>query len=762
MSISKIVREGEILSFNRPSALFISLIIIFIALIPNVSKSQETTGTLRGFVADSTTVEALSFANAYIKELQTGATTDARGYFLIPRIPANKNYTLIVSYIGYRSKSIMIRLAAGKVTQYNIVLAPTNIQLQTIERIGQRIAEKNETNVSLQRIAIRDLEALPKGVETDVFRSLKYLPGVQSTGDVSARYYVRGGASNQNLVLIDGITIYNPFHALGLFSVIDPDMINSIEFYKGGFSAEFGGRLSSVMKIDTKDGNKNRFGAKASGSFLTSKLLLEGPIPYGSFILTGRKSFSNSIIKKFLNEQQVPIDFYDFSFKANYSNPDFIQGSKFTVNGFFSADNIKNNDPRIEDYTWSNNVLGFRWFQVGDSPLFYELGISMSDFKGNVDPKISSARATDNRVQDIGLQMDFTYMFDNRDEIAVGFHIKQVKTNLFLENARGIPVDLGSSSAKITLYAKYKLLQWEFLGVDVGTRMNLTTLSENVQAAFFEPRASFTLRLMPQVAIKGAWGIYQQEMTTISDENEVINIFEPWIVAPKYLVPAKAIHYILGLETEPFTNVSFNVESYYKLVNNLPLLNVSKILPSDPDFISGTGESYGLEVYTRINPDPFNFTASYTYAFAYKKVEGKTYYPRYDVRHTLNLGLEINLGNDWSASAVWSYNSGLPFTQIIGYYDKYYFQNIFAPWEQLDPRNPYTIIGIQNLGRLPDYHKLDLTLSKKFTIEPFTFYADVSVINVYNRKNIFYFKRDTGERVNMLPFLPTATLKVEL
>ena len=207
MALFKTSKEEKILRFNRPSALFISLLLITFVLTSKVSKAQETTGTLRGFVTDSTTVEALSFANAYIKELGTGATTDSRGYFLLPGIPANKNFTLIVSYIGYRNKSVTIRIASGKVTQYNISLTSTNIQLQTIEKVGQRVVEKNETNISLQRIAIRDLEALPKGVETDVFRSLKYIPGVQSTGDVSARYYVRGGASNQNLVLIDGTKI---------------------------------------------------------------------------------------------------------------------------------------------------------------------------------------------------------------------------------------------------------------------------------------------------------------------------------------------------------------------------------------------------------------------------------------------------------------------------------------------------------------------------------------------------------------------------
>jgi hypothetical protein len=742
------------------SCILLSIIVLF--LITASINAQSISGTLRGYVTDSTTSEAMAYSTAYIKELNIGATTDSRGYFLIPSIPTNKKFTLVVSYVGYYSKNVSIKVNSDKVTQYNILLVPTHIQMQTIERVERKDVEKNTPEVSMQRIAIRDLESLPKGVETDVFRSIRYLPGVQSTGDVSARYYVRGGASNQNLVLIDGITIYNPFHALGLFSVIDPDMINNIEFYKGGFTSEFGGRLSSVMKIITKDGNKNRFSGKATASLLSGKLLLEGPIPNGSFILTGRKSYSNDILKKFLNDQQVPVDFYDFSFKANYSDPDFLTGSKFTVNGFFSKDNIVNKDPRVEDYNWSNNVFGFKWFQVGDSPLFYELGISVSDFTGNVDPKLSTVRAMNNKVQDIGLQMDFTYMFDTKDEIGVGFHVKQIKTNLFLENDRGTQVDLGSSAANIVLYAKYKFVQWDFLGMDVGMRINLSNLSQNKQVQSFEPRASFTLHLLPKVSLKGAWGVYQQELTTVSDENEVINIFEPWLITPSYLVPARANHYILGLEIEPYESLVFNIEGYYKSVKNLPLLNDKKIWNTDPDFVSGEGESYGVEFFTRIHPDPINFCASYTLANAYKTLDGFRYYPRYDIRHTVNVALEVNLGAEWSASAVWSYNSGLPFTQMLGYYDKYYFSDIFAKWDQYDPRIPYTMIGIQNLGRLPDYHRLDLTLSKILRLNPLVIYMDFSIINVYNRKNIFYFKRDTGERVNMLPFLPTATIKVEL
>ncbi len=733
----------------------------FLIFISTLIYSQET-GTLRGFVTDSLTAEALVYANAYIKELNKGANTDSRGYFLIPSIPTNKTYQLTISYVGYRSKTILIRVSNEKVVQYNISLQSEGIQLNTITQIGERYKEKNETNVSVQRISAREIEIMPKGVETDVFRSIKYLAGVQSTGDVSAKYYVRGGASNQNLVLIDGVTIYNPFHALGLFSVVDPDMINNIEFFKGGFSAEYGGRLSSVMSILTKDGNKNRLSGKATASFLTGKILLEGPIPNGSFILTGRKSYSNDVIKKFLNEQSIPVDFYDFSLKANYSSNDFLQGAKFSINGFFSGDKIKHADPRIEDYNWNNNVFGFKWFQVGDSPLFYELGLSASKFQGEIDPKISDSRKTQNRVEDLGIQMNFTYMFNNKDEISIGFHIKQIKTSLFIENDKSIPTDLGSSGANINLYLKYRLMQFDFIGLDLGTRVNLASLSKNANRTILEPRASLTLRILPTIAIKGAAGIYQQELTTISDENEVINIFEPWIISPDYLKPAISKHFIFGIETNFFETFTFNIEGYYKKVDDLPLINDKKILPEEHDFIAGKGESYGIEFFTRINPDPINFTASYTNAFAYKEIEGKLYYPRYDIRHSLNLSLEIDFGKGWTTSLAWIYNSGLPFTQIIGYYDKYYFDNFFTNWFQYDPRRPYTIIGTQNLGRLPDYHRLDFSMSKKIIFDWFSMKLDFSIINVYNRKNIFYFKRDTGERVNMLPFLPTATVRIEL
>ena len=226
------------------------------------------------------------------------------------------------------------------------------------------------------------------------------------------------------------------------------------------------------MSIVTKDGNKNKFGMKATSSFLTGKILVEGPIPDGSFIITGRKSYSTEILKKFLNDKNVPSDFYDLAFKVNYSNPKVLEGSKFLVNGFFSSDDVSNNSPYVEDYKWSNNMFSFRWFQVGDSPLFYEIGTSISDFKGEIIPKYSGTRPMITKISDYGLKMDFSYIFDNRDEINLGFHIKQIQNRLEMNSDRNVKTIFDNSNANIVLFAKYKFLRLEKLGIDIGARLN--------------------------------------------------------------------------------------------------------------------------------------------------------------------------------------------------------------------------------------------------------------------------------------------------
>ncbi len=735
--------------------------IILLNFILAINIFAQSNGKLRGIVTDKSTGESLSFANVYVKELKVGTSTDKHGYYLIPSLPANKEYTVIFSYIGYKSKSLKIIIKPRKITKLDVKLALGENKLQTIEKVGEKIIEKNETDIGLQRISIRSIQALPKGVEADVFRSLQYMPGVNFTGDVSAKFYVRGSDNNQNLILLNGAAIYNPFHALGLFSVIDPDMIKDIKFYKGGFTSEYGGRISSVMDLITVDGNRNRFSGQATASLLTAKTKIEGPISGGSFSLTARKSFNSSILKNFLNDRTIPFDFYDASAKLNYSNQDFIPGGKFVLHYFLSGDKINNHNSLKEDFQWSNNVFGFSWFQVFSVPLFSELNISVSKFNGKVIPNFSNAGKEDNELTDITFNYKFNYVYGNKDEIAAGLQVTSIKDKLILEGNTGILSKLDNRGTNFSLFAKYKFLRYEKFGLDIGSRYNFTGISKN-GGNYLEPRISFTYRPFIFLSIKGAWGKYQQEVTTITDENEVISLFEPYIIVPNYLQTPKATHYSLGTEIFFTDYWKFNGEVYYKDLENITALNEDKKYSSEPDLVAATGESYGMELSSDITYKPFRFIASYTLSYAYKEVNDWLYYPRYDSRHFVNFTLEANLGKGWKTSLTWIYKTGLPFTETTGFYQKLLLSDLRNDWDIYSNYIPFSILGDKNLGRLPNYHRMDINLSKEFEISFMKFNIDASIINLYNRKNIFYFDRSSGKQVNMLPFLPTLSVKVKL
>lgn len=743
---------------KKSQSLLYTLLIIISAL--NFSYSQDL-GRLRGLVTDSTSGEALAFCNIYIEELKTGASTDKRGMFILNQLPLNKKIDFVISYVGYKTKKISLELVSSNLFDLEIKMQPLSIELNAIEKIGEKYVEKNVTDLGLEKISIKQLENLPKGVETDVIRSLQYLPGVSSTGDVSARYYVRGGSSDQNLVLLNGITLYAPFHSLGLFSVIDPDMINSIEFFKGGFSSEYSGRLSSILNVLTKDGNKNKFSAAASASFLTGKGVFQGPIPNGSFMISGRFSYSDKILKRFLDQKTVPVNFYDISARINYSSPEIFNNAKFSLFTFLTSDKIEYKDPTREGYNWKNNLLSFEWLQVYDAPIFSRLGISLSNFVGEIIPNESNLKPLTNDLKDISISFDLNAVFDSKDQIDVGLLIKLLDTKLFMENKSGIESNIDRFAGNISMYAKYKLLRFDNLGLDIGTRLNVTGINLNTGGTF-EPRISLSINPFNYFTIKANSGLYVQEISTLTDEDEIISIFEPWIIIPDYLKPATGFSYSGGIQYDFSSFTNFQVEGYYRKAKNIPILNDEKYFTSDPDLTSGSQESYGWEFSFNLSNDLYSISTAYSLSWAYKELNDYKYYPKYDTRHAGNITIEFNPGDAWNVSSVWSIYSGLPFTEIISYYDKY---NIRNPFEiSLGSGNyvPYLVLADKNLGRLPAYHRLDLSVSKKLILGPSVFSISLNAINVYNRKNIFYYERDTGRRVNMLPFLFTATIKVEI
>jgi len=722
-----------------------------------LSYAQEQRGIIKGIVTDSSTGETLPFATVIIEDTKLGTATNVHGFYIITNVPYGV-YRVKVSSVGYETQTKQIIVMRAEATTSNFHLSPKPIELQPIVRTVERRKLESETNISVQTLGPEEIKLVPPTVESDLFRVLKVFPGVIATSDVSSQFYVRGGGGDQNLILLDGMTVYNPFHALGLFSIFDADAIKSVDFFTGGFGAEYGTRLSSVLNITTRDGNKNRFSGKLSASLLTGKALLEGPLGFwdGAWMISARKSYFDAILKKFVN-RDLPLSFYDVIAKVNTRWSDDTQ---LAIQGFLSDDNIRNPQITEPNFHWWNRAFGISVSQLLSDRFLAQGTFSRSFFSASVDPQQSSTSPQSTSIEDVYFNTSFTYFTDSHDEIHFGFMYNLPEMSYQLVNAAGFAVDTSGTTVETALWGKYKWLAIEKFALEIGLRLNYISLLDEFKYAF-EPRISFKLQLHPRLAFKGSFGRYRQRMITVSNEDDVISLFEAWIPIQTTLPPEEALHYVLGFEGTLWNFLDVSVVGYYKSFNNLLGYNRDKIDRHDPDYVPGHGKASGVELFLKATTESFSGLLSYTLGSSSRTTNNYTYPPRYDRTHSLNFVAGYRFPGGWEFNIHWEFGSGLPFTRIIGFYDRLTFDGFFDSTYVHETGKPYTILGNKNEGRLPSYHRLDIGIAKVFFVGQFKVSLEASVVNVYNRKNIFYFNRDTGEQVNMLPMMPTVNLRVE-
>ncbi len=716
------------------------------------------TGSVRGFVTDSTSGETLPGANVLLVGTSQGTVTDNRGYYALAAVPEGA-CSLKVSFIGYRTKTVFVAVRGDEILQKNVSLAPIGVQLQELVVTQERSASMRGAVLGLESLTSAQVRRVPAGIESDALRALQATPGVSTIGDLSSRYYVRGGGSDQNLMMLDGVTVYSPFHALGIFSVIDPEMVSVVEFYKGGYPPSMGGRLSSVLNVVTRDGNRNDFHAAAFASLLAGKVTLEGPTPGGSVLLTARKSYYGRILKNYVRGQDVPFDFYDVSFRANYSNPSLDNNGKLIIHGFLSGDRVQNHNPLQEDYALHSAIVGVIWQKVWQSPLVSSANLSYSGFNADVLPNLSKSNPAANTVRDVSLNWDFTYFYPSRDEIGFGLQNKILATDLSLVNTYNRPVGLQEQGWEMCGYVDYRFRRWESLTLDIGGRLKLLTLAD-YRTLPLEPRIGASCTLTPSIVLKGFAGWCSQDVTTLSNEDEVISIFEPWVIVPSNVAAPTAALVSLGATMYATDEITVSVEGYYRPMFNLIEENPRKYEASDPDYTNLDGKSYGAESMVRFGSGPAYVQAAYSLAWAFLLRTSGMDVPRYDIRHSVSLLAALEVGSGWQANAMWTLRSGLPFTPIAGFYDRL---NI-NPLSTTSPYStgPEILWGAKNSSRLPVYHRLDVSVAKRFALDPAAITVSGSIINVYDQKNLFYFDRDTGARIYMLRFSPSVSLKVEI
>ncbi|MBI3788457.1 MAG: TonB-dependent receptor [Ignavibacteriales bacterium] len=726
----------------------------------SISPAAAQQADIRGVVSDSSNGDRIPYANLIIKDTNQGASANTLGFYLIPGVPSG-TYIISASAVGYKRSEKIVVVQGSAPIIVNFRLKSQAVQLEEVVVTGRTKPKALEIQTSVHIVDKKDLEMVPVNTQGDVLRSIQILPGIVTTSDVNSQFYVRGGASDQNLILLDGMRIYNPFHAFGLFSSFDPDIVRSTEVYTGAFPVEFGGRLSSVINMASRDGNAGALSTKASVNFLSSKLQLEGPFTESiQAIVTARKSVFSTTFKNFLH-QQVPLSFYDGLVKLSLKDPN--EQNHYSIQAFVSHDELLSENPEEPDYLWSNKAFGMQASFLMSDRLFWNLTISLGQFDQRQDPKNSlTARPASNTVSEAGMSANITYYTEERDLYLFGFEFYFPKTEYTQINRLNASVSANGSSPQLSLWARYQK-QFDRLKVELGLRAEVGNLFDGRSLkGSLQPRVNLGLDLFDDWKAKAAFGRFSQNILTVTNEDDILPIFTPWVTVPDNLDAEQADHYVLGIEGGITNRLSVNLQSYYKYYNSLVTYNRDKIDAGEPDYINAQGSSYGGEVLLRYAHPLIDVYSAYTLTWVRINLNGFEYAPRYDRRHTLNLLTSIHILQSLDLSLRWEFGSGLPFTQSIGFYDKLTLGRGFPNQSTTETGNPEALYGAKNASRLPTYHRMDVSLSYRAQLfSSFKTTVGINLINLYDRKNISYFDSNTGQRYNMLGFFPSATATLE-
>tara|TARA_B100001142_G_scaffold138011_1_gene139540 strand:- start:1410 stop:3683 length:2274 start_codon:yes stop_codon:yes gene_type:complete len=746
----------------------ILLLSIFLVSINTYSQSSDN-GSIRGFIYDKSSGEPIMFCNVFLKGTTIGASTDINGMYNISKIKAG-NYTLLATYIGYDTSSVEINLKAGKIITTNLEISESSVQLNEVKISAEREAMKTEVKAAAIKITKADIKMVPTiGGEADLAQYMQVIPGVVFTGDQGGQLYIRGGSPIQNKVLLDGMIIYSPFHSIGLFSVFDTDIIRNTDVYTGGFNAEYGGRISSVMDIKTIDGNKKKYAGKFSANTFGSKLFLEGPLSKTgktSFVFSGKTSYldkSSDLLynqKPHFDEKGLPYSYTDIYTKVSRHGSN---GSKVSVFGFNFIDNV--NYEGISELNWDSKGIGSEFILIpGGSPVLIEGNFAYSSYNVSL-LEIDSEGAERFRTSGINgynLGMDFTY-FQRKGKIKYGFDVHGFSTNFTTYNIVNSKVEQNENTSEFSGYVNYQFTGKRFI-IEPGFRLQKYTLGLSP-----EPRIGVKYIANDQMRFKMATGYYSQNILSTSSDRDVVNLFSGIISSPEEIPNKpdgsaydskfqKARHLIGGVEYDLSRTVTLQVEGYIKDFTQITNINRNMLSNTDNEFIIETGIAKGVDALIKFKNKRLYVWAVYSLGFINRTENEETYFPHFDRRHNINFVTSYMFGknNSWKVDMRWNLGSGFPFTQTKGFYENL----TFSEGIDTDYTNSNGQLGTEyaelNEGRLPYYHRLDASISKSIQLNKRSnLDITLSVTNAYNRENIFYFNRVANERINQLPLMPS-------
>ncbi len=734
---------------------------LFLFFISSVQAQQRF--TLNGYIKDSSNGEELIGATVFVKEISSGTVTNVYGFYSITLNPGD--YSLQFSYIGYNTQLIEFSLKQNE--SLNIELVPESTQMQEVVIRDQAI-DANVTDIKMSRnqVDIQTVKKLPALLgEADIIKTIQLLPGVINAGEGTSSFFVRGGGADQNLILIDEAPVYDPSHLFGLFSVFNADVIKDAELYKGGIPAIYGGRLSSILDVRTKDGNNKQFSGTGGIGTLASRIMFEGPIQKdkSSYIISARRSYVDVFLRA-AGENNL-VYFYDVNAKVNWkpNNNNRLFAAVYLGRDDFNFDNLFGFD-------WGNATFTLRWNHLFNERLFSNTSLIASNFDYGlefVDP-VQGFLWTSN-LQEFTLKEDLGYYINPNNQLDFGYHFsfKRYSPGRISPNVEGTifnTVELEKLFAlDHALYVSNEQKLNKKLSLSYGVRLSIfqqvgdsdivvysdpkdninperiDTLSysrlENIKT-YINPEARISLRyLLNDVSSFKASYNRMVQNTHLIASGTVPLPFNTWNPSGYYLEPQLADQWAVGYFRNLKNNTyELSAEAYYKDMQNVTdFADNANVFFNDDlavEFRQGDSWSYGLELFAEKKEGDLRGFLSYTWSKTERQVPGvnldRAFPANYDRRHVFNAIASYDVNTQWALGGTFTYNTGRPITVPSGKYE-------FGPYkpDAISERNGY---------RLPAFHRLDISATfnpKKNLNRRWQSSWVLSVYNVYNRKNPF-------------------------
>jgi len=714
-------------------------------------KKEITYYTISGYIHNNFDGEVIIGASVYIQISNKGTMSNEYGFYSLT-LPEGK-YLINFSLIGYEDKFIELDLNSDKIISQKLSLDPSEIEIVVV-------TEDNNADV-FEKTPLKQTKLTNKMItsnvglagEADVVKSIQSIPGVTSYGDGSVLFYVRGGEKDQNLIMIDDAPIYNPSHLFGFFSAFAPDAVNDIKIYKNNFPIKYGGRLSSLIDIKTKDGNINKWGFSGKLSPLTGSYTIDGPIrkERSSILFNLRNSHLNWLLKS----SNTKIGFFDFHIKFKQK---INRNNNILFSLYSGKDNLQISIPVLGSsaISWQNNAFSLRWNKLYTNKLFSNTTLYLSKYDYFLYYSLEKNNYWNSFIGNLSLKNDFTYYLNPENKISFGisntshfFNPGNINNNFFtrpvyasnvIENVLYIGHNK-KINQKVNISYGLRGINWNNIGpttvysYDKDYNVNDTTeYPKGTFNSFYntEPQASISYAFSKTSIIKFSYDRHIQHLQLLSNSISPFTTLDVWMPAGVNIKPEKSNQFVIGY-SKIFSEINISSEIYYKNIKNLiDYSNHANMLLNpfiEGELRFGKGYAYGLELMMQKQKGSLNFYLAYTYSRTFAEIDGINFgnkFPaRHDKPHNGSFNISYHKGRRWEFSANWVFASGMRFSSPTGFYN---YNGYNVP-----------IYSEKNNDKLPDYHRLDIAIKLNLNIKEnarykcdFTF----SIFNFYGRNNL--------------------------